>query len=201
MKCSLSLSFYNQNPNCPRGSCERHVFTPPCLLLLALAGAVGISGDKEIGEETHCESLPSELYLIILNSIANSIHKNPAINHLSLQHHWISERKGEGVWSIVASWNNIFQEKICWKDKQKPSHPYRIGCKHKEIFHSCKVGSSADLLEDGIGPLPFSFSSLHLLSITFYRHGNRTKTFNTVSSLKFFLGSIRGSRYPVHLEG
>lgn len=185
MKFSVSFSFYSQNPNCPRRSCQRHAFTPSCLLLLALAGSAGISGEKEIGEATHCESLLSELYLSMLNSIANNIHKNLAIGHLSFQHHWISERKGEGVLPIVASWNNIFQEKICWKDKQKLSHLYRICCKHKEIFHSGKVESSADLLEDGIWPLPFSSSSLHLLSITFYRHRNRTKTYNTVSSLQF----------------
>lgn len=135
------------------------------------------SQETKIGEATHCESLLSELYLIILNSIANNIHKNLAICHLSLQHHWISERKGEGVLPIVASWNNIFLEKIHRKDNQKPRHPYRLCCKRKEIFHSCKVESSADLLEDGVWPLPFSSSSLQLLSITFYRHGNRTNTF------------------------
>lgn len=173
-----------------QGSCERHMHLPSCVLLLALVGAVGIPGDKKIGEATHTESLLSELYLSALNSIANNIHKNLAISHLSLQHHWISEKKWEVVLPIVASWNNIFQEKICWKNKQKPSHPYRICCKHKEVLHSCKVESSADLLKDGIWPLPFSSSSLHLLSITFYRHGNRTKTFNTVSSLNFFGGNV-----------
>lgn len=38
-----------------------YAFTSHSLLLLAFAGAVGILGDKETGEMTHCEPLISNM--------------------------------------------------------------------------------------------------------------------------------------------